>query len=159
MAGELTQEDLAALGRMALASTGIQLAVESMIWELLGVDEPAGRAVTENASPAWLVGRLKLLAKRSGLDPELAQEVAKYADDAKRMFDFRNDNLHNVWTALEEGTAIRLRSVLIDGKEGPVFATDYAVAHEGLLPLLAGGMEWFVRHGLELLDRLRGARA
>jgi hypothetical protein len=59
----LGQTDLAALGRIALISTRIQMVIELMIWELLGVEETAGRAITDRASPSWLVDRLKRLAK------------------------------------------------------------------------------------------------
>lgn len=151
----LGQDDLAALGRIALISTGIQMVVEMMIWELLGVEEAAGRTLTDKATPSWLVDRLKRLAKRTNLEPSLASEVVEFARAAKTMFDVRNDNLHNVWISLEEGTAVRLRSVLVDGAEGPEFKGDIAVAGAGQLAAQADIMDSFARAGYELLERLQ----
>ena len=50
----LSKDNLAAVGRIALAATSIEMLVESMIWTLLEVDEAPGRAVTEDARPSWL---------------------------------------------------------------------------------------------------------
>jgi len=154
---KLGQADLAALGRIALASTRIEMLAEQMIWELLGVDEAAGRAVTEGQRPSWLVDRLKRLARRTALDPELANTVVEFARAAKTMFEVRNDNLHNVWISLEEGKAVRIRSVLVDGREGPDFQVDVAVAGAGQLSGLADVMEGFADAGHPLLERLQAA--
>jgi len=151
----LGQEDLAALGRIALISTGIEMVVEAMIWELLGVEEAPGRAVTERARPFWLTERLERLAKRTDLEPTLASDVIEFARVSKTMFKVRNDNLHSVWVSLETGKAIRLRSVLADGHEGPQFTADIAVAGAGQLAAQADIMETFARAGYELLERLQ----
>jgi hypothetical protein len=154
---ELSQADLAALGRIALISTGIQMVVEMMIWELLGVEEAAGRALTDKATPSWLVDRLKRLARRTNLEPSLASQILDFAQASKTMFEVRNDNLHNVWVSLEEGKVVRLRSVLVDGAEGPEFQAEVAVAGVGQLAAQADIMERFAQAGFELLERL-GAR-
>jgi len=91
MTANIGQENLAALGRIALASTGVEMIAEQLIWELLGMEEPAGRALTEGARPSWLAERLSRVAKRTELNPELAKEVADFASAAKVMFQVRNE--------------------------------------------------------------------
>jgi len=157
MTANIGQENLAALGRIAIASTGIEMIAEQMIWALLGVDEPAGRALTERAWPSWLAERLEKLALRTGLDAELAERVADFARGAKIVFQIRNDNLHGVWVSLEEGTVVRLRSVLVDGREGPEYETEFADASGGQLSAIAEGMEGFARLAHGLLERVRSA--
>ena len=142
---------------MAIASTGIQSIVEQMIWALLTVEEPAGRAMTDRAGASWLADRLDRLARRTELDAELADEVVEFAAGAKTVFQVRNDNLHGVWVALEDGDVVRLRSVLVDGREGPDFQTNLAVAAEGQLASAADAMEEFARRAYELLERVRAA--
>ena len=128
--------------------------IELMIWELLGVEEVAGRTITDKTTPSWLVDRLKRLAKRSNLEPSLASEIVEFAQASKTMFNVRNDNLHNVWVSLEEGKVVRLRSVLVDGTEGPEFNAEVAVAGVGQLATQADIMETFAQAGYQLLERL-----
>lgn len=157
MTTNIGQENLAALGRIALASTGIEMIAEQLIWELLGVEEPGGRALTEGARASWLAERLSRLTERTELDPELATEVVDFARGAKIMFQVRNENLHGVWISLEEGKAVRLRSVLVDGREGPEFRTDSAVASGDELSHIAEGMEGFAQRAHKVLERVRAA--
>ena len=158
MTSNLGQEDLAALGRIALASTGIEMVAEAMIWELLGVEEPVGRTMTERARPSWFADRLEQLAKRVELEGSLADDVTEFARGARTMFTVRNHNLHGIWVSLEEGKAVRLRSVLVDGREGPEFQAEVAVAGTGQLAKVAEVMEVFARAGHQLLESVRAAR-
>lgn len=52
---------------------------------------------------------------------------------------------------------MRLRSVLVDGREGPEFAVDVANASGAKLQQVAGAMEVFADAGHGLLQRLRGS--
>src|SRR4051794_14592211 len=98
---DIGEETLAALGRIAIASTGVQMIAEQMIWMLLGVEEPAGRALTENARGSWLAECLDRLARRTNIDRALAEQVGEFARGAKTLFQVRNQNLHGFWVALE----------------------------------------------------------
>ncbi len=86
------------------------------------------------------------------LAPELATEIVHFARGAKIMFQVRDENLHGVWIPLEEGKAVRLRSVLVDGREGPQFRTDIAVASGDELWQIAEAMEVFAQGAHELLE-------
>jgi hypothetical protein len=157
MTSDIGEANLAALGRIAMASTGIQMIAEQMIWALLGVGEPAGRALTDRATASWLAERLERLAQRTELDPGLAEQVVDFARGARTAFQVRNDNLHGVWIALEQGEVVRLRSVLVDGREGPEFLADVAVASGNQLSNVADGMEGFAQLAHALLERVRAA--
>lgn len=154
---ELSQEDLAALGRIVLISTRIQMTVEQVVWVLLGVDELAGRTLTDQTPASRLAEQLERLAGRSGLELRQAEEIKEFARGARTMFKVRNENLHGVWVSLEEGKVVRLRSVLVDGKEGPQFEAEVAVAGTGKLGEVADVMEDFSLAGHTMLRRLEDA--
>jgi hypothetical protein len=131
---------------------------EQIIWAILGVEEPVGRTITEKMRAGWLVERLSLLASRSGLNSELVQEVQEFAKAAKTVLEVRNANIHGFWVALEGGGVVRLRSVLIDGSEGPEFQVDIADASGGQLSRAAKIMEDFAKQAHSLLERVKAER-
>jgi hypothetical protein len=107
-------ENLAALGRIALSSTALETITESLILTLLGVEEAAGRALTEGSRPRWLVERLDRLAKRAPLDPAIVFRISDFTKGAALIFETRNANLHAFWAAIEEGGSVRLKSIVVD---------------------------------------------
>jgi hypothetical protein len=151
-------EDLAALGRIALASTGVQAIVEAMIHELLGVKDVVGRVFTERVGAWRLTEWLKQLAARAVSDAELAAEVAAFADAARVFFKARNDNLHSFWIRTDDGTVARFQSVVIVPHPGqPEIAWDVAIAETGRLDQAADQMEAFGRLANQLLQRVSAA--
>jgi hypothetical protein len=95
----LTQEQLAAIGCVAIESTYCEIVVEQIIWQLSGLDEEHGKHFTQNVQLNSRLELLSTLGKMHIEDEAHKAEFVKLISDLKIANTDRNTVIHGSWTS------------------------------------------------------------
>lgn len=92
----LTQEQLAAVGCVAIESTYAEAVIEEVIWDLCGLDEEHGKHLTNGVQ---MKNRLTLLSSlgKMHLSKEKTPPFVKIISDLKLSNEDRNTVIHGFW--------------------------------------------------------------
>lgn len=151
----LTQDQLAAIGCVAIESTYAEAIIEEIIWALCKLDESHGKHLTNGVQ---LSNRLDLLATIAKLHTpkEHQPRISKIISDFKIATNDRNTIIHGLWVrVLPDGTLAQLGQypdVKLAAKaekrrlnlEPLVFSADSVMKVAQKLHDLRGDLVWFV---------------
>lgn len=92
-----------AIGQIAVAASGVEVLLRTVIWHVAGLDGATGRAFTGDARQSELVEMLKALIEIRA--PELKVEVATIGARTKKAFSSRAAYMHQAWT-VQDGVPV-----------------------------------------------------
>jgi hypothetical protein len=95
----LTQEQLAAIGCVAIESTYCEIVVEKLIWQLSGLDDEHGKHFTQNVQLNSRLELLSTLGKMHISDEIHKAEFVKLVSDLKIANTDRNTVIHGSWSS------------------------------------------------------------
>lgn len=149
----LSKDDYAALGRIALASAGLDHFVEWMIWDLLEVSEDMGKVMTNNLGAGQRLQRLKELLDVRACPESLRSELESFTDLVNSTLIVRNNFLHALWLDLGEGP-VRFHWKIRGQKAAKELLLSSSKSRPGELEALADATDTLFLRGGDLLRRL-----
>ncbi|HLX82138.1 MAG TPA: hypothetical protein VKS43_16290 [Burkholderiales bacterium] len=93
----LSKAQLAAIGALAAEWSYVELALETLIWEIIQVPSERGYAITTHIGSETRLHILLALLDRSVVDAAHRKEIGSIAAEFRRLRTERNNIVHAVW--------------------------------------------------------------